>query len=88
MSEEREFKVGIYRHFKGGMYRTYEMATDSETGKTMVVYRSMQNNRLYVRPFGMFMSEVDREKYPDAKQKYRFEFVWNIYFGGNFRSDK
>lgn len=88
MSEEREFKVGIYRHFKGGMYRTYELATDSERGETMVVYRSMQNNRLYVRPFWMFMSEVDREKYPDAKQKERFKLLYYCETTNDIREDK
>ena len=72
---KRELKIhGIYRHFKGKMYIVEDIAFDSETEGKMVVYRALYGERkLWVRPLEMFLSEVDREKYPDAKQKYRFE---------------
>ena len=65
---------GIYRHFKGDYYLLEEIAKDSETGEEMAVYRKLYGDGgLWVRPLAMFLSEVDKEKYPDATQKYRFE---------------
>lgn len=71
----RELKIGgIYRHFKGNLYRVEGTATDSETQATLVLYRPLfPEDGLWARPLGMFLSEVDREKYPDVQQKYRFE---------------
>ncbi len=73
----RELKLhGVYRHFKGNYYYVEDVATDSETGETMVIYRALYGARaLWVRPLAMFLSEVDREKYPEAPQQYRFEEV-------------
>ena len=65
---------GIYKHFKGDYYLVEDIAKDSETQKEMVVYRRLYGNGdLSIRPKEMFLSEVDHEKYPDVKQKYRFE---------------
>ena len=65
---------GVYRHFKGNYYYVEDVASDSETGEPLVVYRALYGEKgLYVRPLAMFLSEVDREKYPDANQEYRFE---------------
>ena len=71
----RELKIhGIYRHFKGDLYIVEDVAIHSETKEKYVVYRGLYgNNELYIRPFDMFFSEVDKEKYPEVKQQYRFE---------------
>ena len=72
----REIKIkGIYKHFKGDLYLVEDLAVDSETERTMVVYRALYGeNTLYVRDLEMFLSEVDKVKYPKVKQKYRFEY--------------
>jgi hypothetical protein len=65
---------GVYRHFKGDMYIVEDLARHSETNEIMVVYRALYGNgQLYVRPLEMFVDLVDKEKYPNANQKYRFE---------------
>jgi len=65
---------GVYKHFKGDYYIVEDIAIHSETREKYVVYRALyEDAKLYIRPYDMFISEVDKEKYPKVEQKYRFE---------------
>lgn len=64
----------VYRHFKGDCYLVEDVAKNSETGEDYVVYRKLYGDGgLWIRPLRMFLGPVDRAKYPDAGQTYRFE---------------
>ena len=66
-------KNRIYRHFKGDYYLVLDTVKYSETKEDFVLYRALYGDgELWVRPLDMFLSEVDHEKYPDVKEKYRF----------------
>ena len=66
----------FYRHFKGNIYQIKSIATDSETGKKIVVYQAMYPPfGMWVRSLDMFMSETDHQKYPECNQQFRFEKV-------------
>ena len=82
----RNLKIGdIVQHFKREfvdpksseyLYQILAFAHHTESGEMLVVYRALYPPyKTCARPFDMFMSEVDREKYPDVKQQYRFELL-------------
>ena len=83
----QELKInGIYKQFKGDYYLVEDVAKNSETEEEMVAYRKLYDDgSLWVRPKDMFLSEVDHEKYPNVKQKYRFELQEIKSVAGKFK---
>ena len=67
-------KKGIYKHFKGDLYLVEDIVIHSETKEKMVLYRALyEYGTRYVRPYDMFVEKVDKKKYPNVKQEYRFQ---------------
>lgn len=69
---DRDFHVGdICYNFKGGLYRIVRFAKHTETGEELVIYESLKDGNVWARPREMFISQVDKQKYPQARQEYR-----------------
>ena len=64
------------RHFKRQEYLVLSIAKHTESNETLVIYKALYGEcKVYARPIKMFLSEVDRSKYPNIKQRYRLELV-------------
>ena len=64
------------RHFKGTTYIIIGLGVDTETEQEVVIYKKADGTgNVWVRPRTQFEREVDKEKYPDCKQKWRFELI-------------
>ena len=70
-----ERKIKAYKHFKEIIVKVLEIAEHTETGEKLVIYKHLGTDKIWARPYDMFNSLVDKEKYPDIKQKYRFEEI-------------
>ena len=72
-----ELKIkGIYKHLKGNYYIVEDIGLDCETLEELVIYRALYgDNKLWIRKKEDFLSKVDKDKYPEVKQEYRFELV-------------
>lgn len=78
MAENRQTPVAgqIYKHFKGNLYKVLAVAVHTESEEKLVVYQSVDNpDRVFARPLEMFMSDIDRFRYPLIRAKYRFTLV-------------
>ena len=76
MSRKKPAAGEIYRHFRGKKYRILHLAVSTETKREMVVYEAADGDgKVYVSMLDNFMEAVNREKYADAVQIYRFELV-------------
>ena len=79
----RKIEIGkTYRHFKGHIYKVTNIGYDSENydesnpdNSRLVVYENVDTKEVWIRPYDMFNSKVDKNKYPDIKQEYRFEEI-------------
>lgn len=73
---DREVKENeLYKHFKGDIIKVINIGYDTETLEKKVIYE--HNGKIWIRDYEMFLSKVDKEKYPSAMQEYRFEIVSN-----------
>ena len=73
---KRKIKVNsLYKHFKGHIYKVIAIAKDSEDLSLKIVYENVETKEIWIRNYNEFISLVDKTKYPEVSQKYRFEEI-------------
>lgn len=76
LNDLKRFEGKLVRHFKGKVYMVLGTAKHTETEEELVIYKAMYGDySTFVRPIDMFLSKVDKTKYPEAEQEYRLEFI-------------
>lgn len=76
---DRNFQPGdVVKYFKGGLYTIVAIGTNTETEEDMVVYKSLKDREVWIRPYDMFASKVNKKTYPNTHQPYRFVKVKRI----------
>ena len=70
---DRDFQLeDTVQHFKGGLYKIIAIGTNTETEEKMIVYQSLKDKKIWIRPYDMFISKINRKEYPNAEHPYRF----------------
>jgi len=65
---------GVYKHYKGNLYIVEDIALNSDNLEKYVIYRALYgDNVLFTRPLSEFLEVLDKNQFPNVKQKYRFE---------------
>ncbi len=69
---------GIYKHFKGHVYKVLCVGRNADTTEEEVVYQNVNDeNDIWIRDKKEFLSLMDKEKYPDVEQEFRFMLISN-----------
>ncbi|HAG68459.1 MAG TPA: DUF1653 domain-containing protein [Lachnospiraceae bacterium] len=85
---ERPKELEVYRHFKGKYYQVIAVARHTEYDEELVIYRPLfEQGEVYARPLSSFLSEVDKNAYPNARQKYRFTLASGENHGSGRKRD-
>lgn len=72
----RNIEIGkTYKHFKGTYHKILMIGKHSETLEDMVIYNHVDTGQVWVRPYHSFIEKVDKNKYPNVREEYRFECI-------------
>lgn len=75
-ANKRVIPVGtIVKHFKNKLYKVLGYADHVDGGKCVIYMALYGGYKTYIREYSEFMSEVDKHKYPEVEQRFRFEIV-------------
>ncbi len=69
-----ELQLGVYRHYKGGLYHVFGEAVHSETKELLVLYKrfneTLEEKIIHAHPKKMFLQQIRH----DGKYVLRFEY--------------